>query len=110
MKNLTVTFPERVGVTNFIAAATGPLGKLVALQKIYEAVRFTEPEMAEIKVKDLGNGMSSFEPPSADFGTVTVKIEDSDAAILLQDIEAHQNYHLSDLNWVNSVKSQLQKV
>jgi hypothetical protein len=105
MKNLELTFAQRIGLTNFLAEATGPLGKMVAMQRIYESVRFSEDEMKQIKTKDLGNGLTGFEQPSPTFGQIKTQIEDGDAAVLRQEIDAHQRFRLADLGWVNHVKA-----
>ncbi len=107
MKNLNVNFAQRLSLGNFLALATGPLGKMASLQRVYEAVRFSDADMRQIKVTDLGNGMSTFQPPSPEFGTLEVQVEDADATILHQEIDSCQQFRIADLGWVNSIKEQL---
>jgi hypothetical protein len=108
MKNLNLNFAQRLNVTNFLASVTGPLGKMSALQHVYEAVRFTDEEMRQVKMTDLGNGMSSFEPPSIpDFGHLEVQIEDADASVLQQQFDSHQQFRIADMVWVGEIKKQL---
>lgn len=109
MVTLHLTFPARVGLSNLVGIATGPLGKLISLQKVFEAVRLSEEEAAQVVVRDLGNGMSSFEPPSAEFGVKDAQIEDADADVLLREIEGNQNFRMSDLTWVEAVKKQIKR-
>lgn len=107
MKNLNLPFAQRLGLTNFLASVTGPLGKINAMGRIYDVVRFTESEMSKVKITDLGNGTSSFVPPSLSFGALDAQIEDADAQLLLQEIDAHQGWRVSDKEWVNDLKGQL---
>jgi len=98
-----------LGLTNFLAQATGPLGKMIALQRIYEAVRFSDAEMGQIKVTPMGGGLTNFEPPSLGFGHVQAAVEDGDAMVLQQEIEGCQQFRLTDLGWVNHIKAELAK-
>jgi hypothetical protein len=107
MKNLNLNFGQRLGLAGFLALATGPLGKMAALQRIHEAVRFTDGEMRQVKVTELGNGISGFEPPTPDFGHLEVQIEDADVAVLQQEIDSHQQFHIVDMAWVAETKRQL---
>ncbi|HXS93192.1 MAG TPA: hypothetical protein VN736_01235 [Candidatus Limnocylindrales bacterium] len=107
MKAINVRFAERFGLANFVGQTSGTLAKLSAMQRIYDAVRFNESEMAQVKVTDLGNGLSNVAPPSDSFGEKTIELEDGDAQMLLQEIEGYQRFTMSDMKWVNSVKDQL---
>jgi hypothetical protein len=107
MKNLSLDFPQRLRLGNFLAQTSGALGKIAALGRIYEAVRFSDEEWRQIRVQDLGNGTSNVEPPSPEFGRLETQLEDSDCPVLLQDLDSHQGFHLTDVAWVNAVKAQL---
>ena len=107
MKNLELTFAARLGISNFLGQATGPLGKISSLQRINEKVRFSDEESGQIKVEQLGNGLSSYFAPSPEFGRKTVQVEDADAAVLTAEIEACQQFRISDLAWLEPLKAQL---
>ena len=107
MKQVSINFNQRVGLVNFLAGATGPLGKIAALGRINDAVRFTDTEMQQIKITDVGNGNSAFVPPTPDFGQMVARIEDADAALLVQELDACQNFRIFDRDWVGHVRSKL---
>jgi len=107
MKNLTLNFWQRVGLMNVLGTATGPLAKITALARVYDAVRFTDAEMQQVQIQDLGNGRSALKPPTPDYGTKTIEIEDADAKAVLAEIEAYPAFQISDMTWVNEVKAAL---
>jgi len=105
MKNITLNFWQRVGLMNVLGAATGPLAKITALTRVYEAVRLTDEEMQQVQIQDLGNGRSALMPPSPEWGTKTIEIEDADAKAVLAEIEAYSAFQISDMAWVNPIKA-----
>ena len=107
MKNLKLTFAHRLGLTNFLASAKGPLATMSALQRIYDAVRLTDDEHRQIKFSDNGDGTSAVGAPPPPFGNIETQVEDSDAGVLLAEIDAFRSWGLLDLLWVNQVKQQL---
>lgn len=109
MKNLDLTFESRLKITALLGAVTGPLAKIATLQGVWNQSRFDEAETAQIKLVEAGPGLTNYLPPSPDFGAKTIELEDSYAAALLQEIEACQTFRVSDLQWVQAVKQQLEK-
>lgn len=108
MKDLELDFVQRLKTADLLSKVTGPLDKIVALAAVFQAVRFTEAEMAQITVKQLGNGVQSFEPPYATFGTLRTQLEDSQAAALLAEFHLCQGLTIADLPWFSAVKKQLE--
>ena len=107
MKNLTLTFAQRLKSTDILGKITGTLDKIVALSAAYEAIRFTEDEVRQIKVKDLGNGMQAYEPPSAGFALLSVQLEDAHAAAFLKELDGYAGFTVADLGWLTDLKKQL---
>lgn len=107
MKNLKLDFGARLGLSGVLALTSGLLGKMTVLQRIYEVVRFTEGELSQVKVTDLGNGASKFEPPSPSFGRIEIQVEEGDCQVLRQEIETSPHIRLSDVPWATDLKAQL---
>lgn len=111
MKQLTLTFPRRIGLWNFLTVYSSPvLGKTKSMGRIYDAVRFSDQDLGQIKLTNVGNGMTSFEPPTLDFGHIETNIEDADAAMLLQEINSPQSnfmFRVTDRQWVDHVEAEL---
>jgi hypothetical protein len=107
MKGLTLEFAERIGLAAFLGQSSGPLGKMTALQRVYDAVRLTDSEMQQVKRTDLGGGMVNVQAPSPEFGRVTAQVEDADAEVLRLEIDSCQGFRISDLKWVRRAKDQL---
>lgn len=109
MKNISLDFTSRLRLSNILATATGHLGKMSALQQVFERIKFTEPEFKQIKVVDLGNGMYNNIPPTPEFGSKKFEVEDAVASVLLQELESHQHFTMMDIPWVEAIKVQLKK-
>ena len=107
MKTITLTFPQRLKASNILGQASGPLERIMPLFAILEAVRFAEEEFAQIKISGNGGGLQTYEPPSADFGTKEVTLEDAQAAAFLRELEAYQGYSVMDVGWLVDLRKQL---
>lgn len=107
MKEMKLKLVERVGLVNFLARATGPLGKMAALQRVFLSIRMTDAEVTACSVTDQGNGTSRIVPPSPEFGGVDVLVEEQDAQVLGAEIDRCETFTVADLDWVNAVKAQL---
>lgn len=107
MKNLTLDFGARLGLASFLGQTTGPLAKISSLQRIHNVVRFSDEDASKIEVKPLGNGVSTFIAPSPEFGRLEAPLEDADITVLLAELDSFPNFRISDMAWVQSVRSQL---
>ena len=107
MKTFELTFGPRLKLGNVLAGASGKtLGEITALAAVFEQVRFTEEELKQVRQQTDGS-VTLFEPPSADFGTVTVTVEDGQAQVLDRELECAPRLDLSDLLWVKKLKETL---
>jgi hypothetical protein len=107
MKTFELTFGPRLKLGSVLAGASGKtLGEITALAAVFEQVRFTEEELKQVKQQTNGS-VTLFEPPSADFGTVTVTVEDSQAQVLDRELETAPRFDISDREWVRKLKKQL---
>ena len=81
---------------------------------MYEAVRFTEAELAQLKVTDLGGGTVNYqiidtERSVADFGGKDVAIEDQQAKWLARELDAWvASATIDDLSWLTPLRESLQ--
>ena len=115
MRNVDLSFIARVRLTGILAAAEGNLGKLSALQAIFEQVRFTEEEQAAVTNVNLPLTNSGWQTVSGDSSPLPkavdeVKrcaIEDSQADVLFQELNAIQGLRLADVSWVKKLQAQL---
>jgi hypothetical protein len=104
VKIFNVNFFVRLKLTNIIGSAIGPLGKLSDLQVVFNLVRCSENELNQVKTTDLGNGMTSYQPPNNNFGMKTIELEDNIWKTLISEIEDWKQFNISDLEWVNNLK------
>jgi hypothetical protein len=111
MKNLNLNFVSRFNLTAILSQVEGNLGKLSALQSIFEKIRFTEDEAKQVLVTPQENGTATYSIPEnqPDFGKLDISIEDSQAGFLLAEIENWQRFKMSDLGWVEKLKSELKE-
>lgn len=107
MKRLDLKFEHRIPLIDMLANYRGPLAKVHALGMVFDAVRFSEQETAQIKTVDMGGGQVRVQPPSAEFGAVSCQIEDASASALLDELAAHQGMGIADREWTGEVKRQL---
>jgi hypothetical protein len=109
MKNLQLTFVMRVKLADVLACATGSLGKISALQAVYDQVRFTEEELARIEVTciDKVRGIQTFHTDAPAEFALDVVLEDSHAATLERELNEFQGFRMGDREWVDLVKEQL---
>lgn len=107
MKNLRLNFPVRLQLTNMLGTVTGNLSKMAALQHIWLAVKFSDEELQVMKITDRGNGVCSYEAPYVEWGQIDIQIEDSYATTLQQEMESHQGFRVTDIEWVDDLKRQL---
>ena len=116
MTTIKLTFVNRVKLTGILSGARGGDGgfdKLHALLKVFDYVRFTESEQAELTLTDLGGGTVNYQisDPAAsgkDFGCKEVLLEDAQAKWLLKEMDAWgANATLADLAWFDPLKEQL---
>ena len=117
MTTIKLNFINRVKLTGILSAARGGEGgfdKLHALLKVYEAVRFTEAELAQLKVTDLGGGTVNYqiidtESSVTDFGAKDVAIEDQQAKWLARELDAWvASATIDDLSWLTPLRESLQ--
>jgi hypothetical protein len=107
MKTFELTFGPRLKLGNVLAGASGKtLGEITALAAVFELVRFTEVELKQVKQQTEGN-VTRFEPPSEEFGSVTITIEDGQAQVLDRELEFAPRLDISDLDWVKALKEKL---
>ena len=107
MKTFELTFGPRLKLGNVLAGASGKtLGEITALAAVFEQVRFTEEELKQVKQQTDGS-VTRFEPPAADFGKISVTIEDGQAQVLDRELECAPRLDLSDLVWVKELKEKL---
>ena len=118
MTNIKLTFINRVKLTGILSAARGGDGgfeKLHALLKVFESVRFTEAELQQMKVSDLGGGVVNYQitDPAVsgpDFAAKAGKLEDAQAKWLLKELDAWvSNATIDDLQWLDPLLAQLRK-
>ena len=113
MKNIDLSFIARVRLTGILASAEGNLGKLTALQAVFEKARFSESEQAEA-----ANVTLSLTPDGwlvASSGTVpelvgkikTISIEDGQAEVLAQELAINPSLRMADLVWVTKIQEAL---
>jgi hypothetical protein len=81
---------------------------------MYEKIRFSEEEVKQMIIKDLGNGNLHYEiiQPQNDknFGSKIIKLEDAHAKWLLKEMESVvKMITMSDLQWFNPLYADLQK-
>ena len=107
MKNLNVTFIQRLKAANILGLASGNLDKILPLQYALESFRFNDDEMKQIKIVDRGNGIQSYEAPNGGFGNKEVKLEDAHAAAVLRELDSFQGYQVVDIAWLTDLKKQL---
>lgn len=108
MKNLKLSFAQRLGTSNILGKATGPLGKMIALSAVFNSVKFSDEELALIKITDLGGGMQTFFPPSPTFGNLETQIEDAQAETLRCELTAYQGLTVNDVAWFSDLTKQLE--
>ena len=106
MKTFELIFAPRLRLGNMLGGATGTLGEMAALKATFDQVRFTEDELKQIKVTTSGP-MSTYEPPTAEFGAVKVTIEDSQAQVLDRHFENSLLLAVGDVEWVTALREKL---
>jgi len=107
MKNLTLTFVQRLKAANILGLASGNLEKIQPLSTALEVIRFTEEETKQIKITPNGGGIVAYEPPAPEFGMKDVSLEDAHAAAVLRELDAFQGYQVADVAWLTDLKKQL---
>lgn len=107
MRNLKLNFNQRTSLVNFLSNATGPLGKITELQKVFVLLNYTDSERGQIKTVEIGAGIVSVIPPSPEFGLVEVQVEDASAETVLQEIQGFSGFRVTDVAWIDEVKTQL---
>ena len=107
MKTFELKFGPRLKLGNILAGVSGKtLGEITALSAVFEQVHFSEEELKQVKQQTDGM-VTRFEPPSAEFGSITVTIEDGQAQVLDRELECAPRLDLSDLAWVKALKEKL---
>ena len=106
MKTLDLTFVTRAKLADILGNAIGPLGKISALQAVFHQVRFTEPELATIQRVDVGAGRVIVSAPEGSNGK-QIRLEDSQAQVLLAELESWGGFQIADLDWLDDLKRQL---
>ena len=107
MKTFDLSFGPRLKLGSILAGASGKtLGEITALAAVFEQVRFTEEELKQVRQQTNGS-VTLFEPPSADFGTVTVTVEDGQAQVLDRELETAPRLDINDLEWAKALKERL---
>lgn len=110
MKTFDLKFGPRLTLSNLLGVVSGrPLAQQLALAATYEQIRFTEGELKQIKTTPLDGGRTMFAPPSLDFGTVTVTIEDSQADVLVKEIETGVGLAVPDMVWIRPLLDELKE-
>jgi len=111
MKNLKLTFGERLQLTNFLAQIDGPVGKTAPLTNVYLKARFSEEELKEVRVEQIPGSnppAQTYRTPSPDFGAVTLEVENADAAALVEELKGNAKLRVVDwANWANVIVEQL---
>jgi hypothetical protein len=107
MKTFELTFGPRLKLGNILAGASGKtLGEITALAAVFEKVRFTEDELKQVK-QETNGAVTHFEWPSADFGKISVTIEDAQAQVLDRELEIAPRLDIGDLEWIKALKEKL---
>jgi len=108
MKNLNLTFPQRVAIMNYLSPIDAPLGELRALGRVLDAVRFTDHEQQELKLSPPNaEGKQAVTAPRPSFGELCAQIEDADAAVWVAEIEGRPKQSMANLAWIDHVLPQL---
>jgi hypothetical protein len=107
VKSFELTFGPRLKLGNILAGASGKtLGEITALGVVFDQVRFTEDELNQVKQQTEGE-VTRYKPPSPEFGTIKVAIEDGQAQVLERELEIAPRLDLSDREWVKALKEAL---
>jgi len=108
MKTIECDFITRFKLSGILDQVDGSLGKMKALGAVFDKVRFTEDEAKEITTKQVGDSVTFSTPEGhADFGRIEIEIEDGQAEFLLKELEGWQHFRISDLTWVEQLKTLL---
>ena len=108
-----ITRLKLTGILTGVRGGEGGLDKLHGLLAIFEVVHFTEKEMEEIRVTDVGNGIANYavidpEKSGPEFALKEVKIEDHPAKWLLKELDVWAaNAVIEDLKWLDPLREQL---
>lgn len=108
MKNLTLSFVQRLKATNLLGQVSGNLERILPLSNVLESVRFSDEEAKEIRITNLNGGsMQTYEAPSPGWGVKEVSLEDAHASAFLKELDGYQGYQVADVNWLQDLKKQL---
>jgi hypothetical protein len=117
MRTIEIPFLTRIKLTGLLQnarAGDGGIVKLTSLQRVYEAIRFTEEDRAVLTVTDLGPPLGTeirITDPAAvapETLAVVVKLEDEWVTWFNRTLEDWlPNATLADLAWYEPLKAQL---
>ena len=118
MKRVDLSFVTRVkllGILGGAQAQDGGLDKLHALLRVFERVRFSDEEMAQITITPIDEHTSNYrvtnpEQAGPDFGSKTLELEEAHATWLLRQLKVWMaNATIHDLEWLDPLMEALER-
>lgn len=112
MKILEVDFSLRVKLVGVLGQATGTVAKINALGRIYDQLRFTDEELAQITTTDMGGGVTRFDGPPGEpeWGTKSIEMADAETGIVVDELGTWRNCQMADREWINPLVEKLTKL
>lgn len=110
MKTLNLDFILRVKLSAAIGSALGlPLAAMRSLGATYDKICFSDDEVKQMTIEDLGNGRSNYTPPrgAEEFAKKQVLLEDTDANHLRHHLENWNGYQIADRVWIDPLLDKL---
>ena len=105
---LRLNWIQRGQLGALLGLQEGTLAKTAPFLRIEAKIRFTEEELAQIKVTASDGSIRMEIPPGmVNFGEMDTEIETKDAKALLDLFESWPHFKLSDHAWVVPLQDQL---
>jgi len=105
MKTLNLTFVQRVKLNGFLGSMRGlALSEMRDLGKVYDQVRFSGEELAQVESEDKGHGLTFFKTSAPEMFEKAVTVESP--ALLRNRLEGFHDYGVED-GWVDEVLEML---
>ena len=106
MKTTTLSFYERIVITEIVGQQEGRLADISAYLRILDKIRISDEERKESSL-EVQDGQLRWQLPSTDFGTREVHLEDEEVRRLVQLLETWPKVTIRDAAWIGRVVSEL---
>lgn len=108
MKNITLTFAQRVSLIHLLSAQEGTLGRLAPYMRVLDVIRFSDGDDKEIIRRPVDASRMSYEAPHPGFGALTATIEEGDATALCELFNTWPRFTAQDGAWATPILEALQ--